>query len=237
MCGGTLHRRHSLGRKIGLSPRVRGNPSRAVPAKGIRGSIPACAGEPSPPIGQQSTVEVYPRVCGGTGNAPGQHHPEQGLSPRVRGNLGERHFDADHRGSIPACAGEPSSSMPPRANVAVYPRVCGGTWPAPFSRRVRPGLSPRVRGNPRQSRWWTRCLRSIPACAGEPSQSWAVAPVHRVYPRVCGGTRQSTLQCQLLPGLSPRVRGNPPNPTPTECCRRSIPACAGEPFRWCGIAL
>ena len=32
-----------------------------------------------------------------------------GLSPRVRGNLSKLDFHKDYYGSIPACAGEPSS--------------------------------------------------------------------------------------------------------------------------------
>ena len=35
-------------------------------------------------------------------------------------------------------------------------------------------------------------------------------------------------------GLSPRVRGNRPAGIPGKMCRRSIPACAGEPTSWCG---
>ena len=58
-------------------------------------------------------------------------HPA-GLSPRVRGNLNADRVAARSRGSIPACAGEPTPSSPMRSPWKVYPRVCGGTWRSKF---------------------------------------------------------------------------------------------------------
>ena len=70
----------------------------------------------------------------------------------------------------------------------VYPRVCGGTARTGRTARRSKGLSPRVRVNPTLQRKQATCLRSIPACAGEPqvmsSRTWP----GEVYPRVCGGT-------------------------------------------------
>ena len=51
------------------------------------------------------------------------------------------------------------------------------------------GLSPRMRGNPGLGRDGRDGIRSIPAYAGEPHDVIAVKYAHRVYPRVCGGTR------------------------------------------------
>ena len=74
----------------------------------------------------------------------------------------------------------------------VYPRVCGGT--ADWRRTIPPavGLSPRVRGNPHGTGLEDLTLRSIPACAGEPSSRDRARRSSRVYPRVCGGTIQVT---------------------------------------------
>ena len=72
------------------------------------------------------------------------------------------------------------------------------------------GLSPRVRGN---RSWWRRtrpAVRSIPACAGEPSWDGYHDGAAEVYPRVCGGTLNAYAAACAIPGLSPRVRGNPP---------------------------
>ena len=53
--------------------------------------------------------------------------------------------------------------------------------------------------------------------------------LERVYPRVCGGTREEARQRREAEGLSPRVRGNPAERTSARAFSRSIPACAGEP--------
>ena len=66
VCGGTRGVDAGEALRYGLSPRVRGNPVAMALAWARMGSIPACAGEPSPasyPVGRR---EVYPRVCGGT---------------------------------------------------------------------------------------------------------------------------------------------------------------------------
>ncbi len=148
VCGGTNHHssyRHPNG---GLSPRVRGNllVMRAVPS--IRGSIPACAGEPPSCSSRHDRQRVYPRVCGGTLGALVADELIEGLSPRVRGNHYSPSLNSSSFGSIPACAGEPGTQPRLRATRRVYPRVCGGT------RSGGPSLH--------------RSGGSIPACAGEP---------------------------------------------------------------------
>ena len=136
----------------------------------IRGSIPACAGEPHVgglrkvyprmrPRGAMGQTRVYPRVCGG---APvivacpvSLWRP--GSIPACAGE--PRHQTAP--GSIPACAGEPLFDDQ-RTLDGVYPRVCGGAREPHVGHAgsipacAEPGLWPRVCG-------------SIPACAGEPA--------------------------------------------------------------------
>ena len=131
--------------------------------------------------------------------------------------------------SIPACAGEPYCSTGCTPHNTVYPRVCGGTRCNPFRCRLCRGLSPRVRGNLTVVRAALLTIRSIPACAGEPTVGDSIARRRWVYPRVCGGTARPMRSQTCIPGLSPRVRGNrPPNALP-DLHPGSIPACAGEP--------
>ena len=152
---------------------------------------------------------VYPRVCGGTSLALWSFGSPQGLSPRVRGNRQERAARVDDPGSIPACAGEPIEIRTRSIARWVYPRVCGGTARAAPRRARSAGLSPRVRGNHVHAQRRRRGLRSIPACAGEPSRSLPRRSRTRVYPRVCGGTERVGDAPDSDMGLSPRVRGNP----------------------------
>ena len=141
----------------------------------------------------------------------------------------------------------------------VYPRVCGGTTSGAFRPMpMRAGLSPRVRGNLRNERPARRQFRSaglsprvrgnqtgqheclcrciglsprvrgnlcpsrakmggvsgngsIPACAGEPSLSRLLesARMWGLSPRVRGNQRNNSPSLMACPsGLSPRVRGN-----------------------------
>ena len=113
--------------------------------------------------------------------------------------------------------------------IAVYPRVCGGTYCTFSIRPAGSGLSPRVRGNPALLVRLRILRRSIPACAGEPPATDGRAGIAEVYPRVCGGTHRHIPHCAADPGLSPRVRGNLGVPDAALLEWRSIPACAGEP--------
>ena len=74
----------------------------------------------------------------------------------------------DHKGSIPARAGEPSVSSGHRPKGRVYPRACGGTTGDDHPPVPTEGLSPRVRGNRRNGEGLVGIPGSIPARAGEP---------------------------------------------------------------------
>ena len=232
VCGGTAYCALRMEKAVGLSPRVRGNPPPQCPSAPPSRSIPACAGEPATITGGSARRTVYPRVCGGTRYRCQTPSSISGLSPRVRGNR-RRATAAGHRkGSIPACAGEPHCCRPECLLRAVYPRVCGGTRGCPDSGRTSSGLSPRVRGNRPAPRPGWSSRGSIPACAGEPHAASNGAGGLGVYPRVCGGTTASLFTTPPIPGLSPRVRGNPTPGKYQDSYHRSIPACAGEPWAW-----
>ena len=201
------------------------------------GSIPARAGEPSAPANHGVRQWVYPRACGGTVTSATPAGSVKGLSPRVRGNLrllGQR--QGRHR-SIPARAGEPRLPCAVLHSRAVYPRACGGTRRQIFTHHRRPGLSPRVRGNPHALPAAYPFAGSIPARAGEPPPTRRTAAASRVYPRACGGTSIAMGPRLSRFGLSPRVRGNPEKPPASPALVRSIPARAGNhagrvPSRW-----
>ena len=145
--GGTGSSTAPMARASGLSPRVRGNPGHGVAANGDRGSIPASAGEPHIQDTGRCRGTVYPRECGGTAYSGYRALSRDGLSPRVRGNLGASVTNTGAWRSIPASAGEPLPYPKSVGNTPVYPRECGGTRSGPSRRLHRRGLSPRVRGN------------------------------------------------------------------------------------------
>ena len=108
MCGATDLSKRALDGFKGLSPRVRGNLVDRAAINRAFGSIPACAGQPQQGYTKKNNERVYPRVCGATLGVLLKTGPEEGLSPRVRGNLGPRLLVTHANGSIPACAGQPA---------------------------------------------------------------------------------------------------------------------------------
>ena len=228
-CGGTGFRFSLLEQSYGLSPRVRGNLTNTSVGVGVTGSIPARAGEPRTMSTLSIVAPVYPRACGGTAiDLPGLV-PAKGLSPRVRGNLLGFLLFGDGDRSIPARAGEPSSTPRTPDCCRVYPRACGGTKLRPQYRLDMGGLSPRVRGNRPRHRPGKGTAGSIPARAGEPRTRNIARRQSRVYPRACGGTRTNIVGDRRADGLSPRVRGNQDQAVFADETARSIPARAGEP--------
>ena len=220
----------------GLSPRVRGNHRLHHPLDGRQRSIPARAGEPELPIDSCHWEGVYPRACGGTFITRVSGLSAMGLSPRVRGNRTRGFRQAAPPGSIPARAGEPDQRWRRRPLRRVYPRACGGTIGCSSDTAMRPGLSPRVRGNRRWALKLPRRVGSIPARAGEPLRPLPMCPLPTVYPRACGGTGRPLEHPRYRTGLSPRVRGNRFVDCPYRNGDGSIPARAGEParrYRWC----
>ena len=200
-----------MGKRSGLSPRVRGKP-------------------PGFPAGQPATT-VYPRVCGGSVRQFNAHDDGRGLSPRVRGKPDPQIQHWGERGSIPACAGE---AWPPFGGICrpkVYPRVCGGSPPCSLVPAARPGLSPRVRGKQDDAGFADGHQRSIPACAGEAGRPLVVGRCSVVYPRVCGGSAGMGWSLPPGYGLSPRVRGKLYDRATGITYVGSIPACAGEAHR------
>ena len=106
-CGGARWRSRSARPRAGLSPRVRGSPGRRPKRELGPRPIPAGAGEPKSEIMQRVCAAAYPRGCGGAGEARLKHLEEKGLSPRVRGSPAPGPRRDEHRGPIPAGAGEP----------------------------------------------------------------------------------------------------------------------------------
>ena len=187
VCGGNGFPAHLCLCLSGLSPRVRGKPSRNAVHTSGAGSIPACAGETINTITGDGLKTVYPRVCGGNDHDQDAAPRLTGLSPRVRGKLLGQPDGRTGRRSIPACAGETAVADGDVGNSKVYPRVCGGNSYRTRKGKSWKGLSPRVRGKRSPHQHTGLCVRSIPACAGETRAGRTSTLWYRVYPRVCGG--------------------------------------------------
>ena len=125
--GGTAFGR-ALGAPMrGLSPLARGNLPGTNGLTAYGGSIPACAGEPARALISRMRAWVYPRLRGGTFSPLIWTARRRGLSPLARGNQHPRVSGLVMDGSIPACAGEPSTCAGRPISTWVYPRLRGGT--------------------------------------------------------------------------------------------------------------
>ena len=197
----------------------------------IRRSIPAHAGEPDAFGRKRGRRRVYPHPRGGTAFARPPRPRLRGLSPPTRGNPYRVLYGLVRKRSIPAHAGEPTTSHAARGRFAVYPRPRGGTATFVRALRVAAGLSPPTRGNRGQPDRERVRRGSIPAHAGEPSPVPQGEEGAAVYPRPRGGTSRALIRAQRALGLSPPTRGNPYAIPLTRWLGRSIPAHVGEPSR------
>ena len=229
MYGESARRRSPQASCEGLSPRVRG----IRPGPGadtiLRGSIPACTGNPPGRPASGRRVAVYPRVYGESAHYCRRRRLLAGLSPRVRGILGVLARRQTVSRSIPACTGNPDGRYRRLSATRVYPRVYGESLWSSASRTRRRGLSPRVRGIHIARHVFGHRRRSIPACTGNPGQRTVGRRWREVYPRVYGESLKPNPCSKPTSGLSPRVRGIRGAGRGYAGRRGSIPACTGNP--------
>ena len=186
--GGTGPRGTAITAIPGLSPRRRGNRGAERRARGLRGPIPAQAGEPGIRSLWVGEGRAYPRAGGGTFGSTAKGAPIPGLSPRRRGNPRPPESHERSFGPIPAQAGEPASDPESRSTTGAYPRAGGGTMSICSGVGFMAGLSPRRRGNLLSGRLVCCATGPIPAQAGEPSCSARRRRDAQAYPRAGGGT-------------------------------------------------
>ena len=228
-CGEPISTGQAVGPAQGLSPRVRGTLREPQLAPIGRGSIPAGAGNPCHRVILLLVGRVYPRGCGEPVSSVAAESQLQGLSPRVRGTLQRSKIPTSRTRSIPAGAGNPTSTPRILSVIRVYPRGCGEPRNFRAIRRQLMGLSPRVRGTPERHRDRAELRGSIPAGAGNPYASIFHRMMDEVYPRGCGEPETGPIPPYDPGGLSPRVRGTlqkDPRKLPQG---GSIPAGAGNP--------
>ena len=186
----------------GLSPRLRGNRPAPDTAITSNGSIPALTGKPWGCGREGRRGEVYPRAYGETLEFERTLTVEEGLSPRLRGNLNISVALCVTKGSIPALTGKPCESAKDAEFVEVYPRAYGDRL---------------------------TLQRSIPALTGKPRKPVIGRSPIGVYPRAYGETVSKEGHAAPEGGLSPRLRGNQKASLRTAPRIGSIPALTGKP--------
>ena len=216
----------------GLSPHGRGK--RPCPSARSRrtGSIPARAGETLVLPVLVSPLKVYPRTGGGNQKRQRSNMVGTGLSPHGRGKPWDVSSESVAARSIPARAGETQLSPVIRNQVWVYPRTGGGNYGSATPNSQFNGLSPHGRGKLYGRGCLAAIHRSIPARAGETNPPFSHHPQPEVYPRTGGGNPRPTPRSAISQGLSPHGRGKRDERQRKRDSQRSIPARAGETFRF-----
>ncbi len=150
----------------GSSPRVRGTLHVHDVRGGLRGIIPACAGNTTGSFPPAWCRWDHPRVCGEhVFTIPG-HIPAWGSSPRVRGTPRMTVRGLGAVGIIPACAGNTLNLRHSALFKRDHPRVCGEHVRIRNLYDPPAGSSPRVRGTRPVRHHAMRKPGIIPACAG-----------------------------------------------------------------------
>ena len=213
----------------GPSPLTRGIHAAVRGHRRRHGSIPAHAGDPSPPRSRQNATAVHPRSRGGSLAGPTLRGRCCGPSPLTRGIPEVVYCAGALVRSIPAHAGDPPRARPSIGRRPVHPRSRGGS---PRSRRASicaKGPSPLTRGILQDQMRRVRTAGSIPAHAGDQNCYASSGRRAGVHPRSRGGSGVQRTNSVMVRGPSPLTRGIPEWYGLSERVERSIPAHAGDP--------
>ena len=153
-------------------------------------------------------LSVHPRLRGELVGISGPSRFWSGSSPLARGTHPAGAWPANQSRFILACAGNSRSSIYPRPQSTVHPRLRGELQRPPSSSVLRFGSSPLARGTP------FRCDLLPAAC-----------PVH---PRLRGELLTRSSASSSKTGSSPLARGTPTRNGVACALKRFIPACAGN---------
>ena len=153
-------------RKTGSSPRLRGTGVSGGGDSGGKRFIPAPAGNSRLPGLSRSLQPVHPRACGEQKGNGRVRRREDGSSPRLRGTDQLPNPPPAFFRFIPAPAGNSLIASPAVRPTSVHPRACGEQDRLHVCSGDPCGSSPRLRGTAGYQETALRCLRFIPAPAG-----------------------------------------------------------------------
>ena len=215
----------------GSSPLARGTPVREQHRRRRHRFIPARAGNTPARRGRGCGGPVHPRSRGEHDAAAILPEGMTGSSPLARGTLQFPITSTIITRFIPARAGNTASSDAAASKYPVHPRSRGEHSVHMARTASSSGSSPLARGTPTHSPRARRCLRFIPARAGNTVPGAPCACRSAVHPRSRGEHEALTVRPRPDAGSSPLARGTPGPRRPPCSSRRFIPARAGNTRR------
>ena len=233
----------------GSSPLTRGKRFSALPARFLRGLIPAHAGKTpstgacrgrwrgSSPLtrgkpfwgsGSTPSARLIPAHAGKTMFTKNVLSVPVGSSPLTRGKrLGGRPLLL-LLGLIPAHAGKTARAERIHAETTAHPRSRGENETSAPLWEIGPGSSPLTRGKRAQTRKRHTTHGLIPAHAGKTSSAPRLGVSPRAHPRSRGENPRSSNPTKARPGSSPLTRGKRLARLPQSIIQGLIPAHAGK---------
>ena len=132
--------------------------------------------------------------------------PRAGSSPLTRGTPNVGIVDKGTNRFIPAYAGNSRGAVSVKELPAVHPRLRGELKIGGRHQITVFGSSPLTRGTPCQPPDTSRCLRFIPAYAGNSKDIPTYSLIFSVHPRLRGELNGDPSKVSLRP-VHPRLRG------------------------------
>ena len=140
----------------------------------------------------------HPRACGEHYAATSPTLASAGSSPRLRGTHRHEAAAEEHRGIIPALAGNTASIRSTRSRCGDHPRACGEHVVAEIINPTASGSSPRLRGTQERERVKRLEEGIIPALAGNTADRIRGSAVRREL--ICNDFSSSLWQ-PFIPNL------------------------------------
>ena len=212
----------------GSSPRTRGTAAPSLRARRSCRFIPAHAGNRWKHRQLDGHITVHPRARGEQVRVNRPRARAAGSSPRTRGTGPGESAARPGRRFIPAHAGNRQSRPAPGRRGSVHPRARGEQSRIYRVRVLKSGSSPRTRGTVGHRAFGHLPHRFIPAHAGNSPPPPPASCRKSVHPRARGEQTGEHVGTDEPVGSSPRTRGTADPGAPAPCCRRFIPAHAGN---------
>ena len=212
----------------GSSPQVRGTPAGLAGDRGLRGLIPAGAGNTQTRLTRGTWSWAHPRRCGEHERTGISIRRSMGSSPQVRGTLNRQPSSSIELRLIPAGAGNTVSGRVVVAALQAHPRRCGEHRPRTVVEVGVLGLIPAGAGNTCTCPRRRTGLTAHPRRCGEHSSDvntttspWGSSPQVR-------GTHRRHLVGPPHAGLIPAGAGNTSRRSTATGRRRAHPRRCGE---------
>ena len=168
---------------------------------------PADAGNSAHSLGISQSSWDHPRGCGEQGPALRRIVTPRGSPPRMRGTAYKLCVRLHNRRITPADAGNRKRLDSNGIGSKDHPRGCGEQAEIACALLCKLGSPPRMRGTGLNHHSIIAQSRITPADAGNSRHRYLRNGVNQDHPRGCGEQTEKKIECVIVTGSPPRMRG------------------------------